>query len=310
MEKAEINSSNTQALSINSHSYEPQVIFIVGPTASGKSSLAMDVAQTFGGEIICADSQTVRTGLDIGTAKPSMKDQKLVRHYMLDVIGPYERFSAAEFKRQAEKCIDVIHRKGKVPIIVGGTGLYIDALLYDFTFKEKPDPTLREALNKKSVAELQKVLVDRKLPLPENEKNPRHLIRVIESNGEVPTKKTIRPGASIIGLDPGREELSRRIESRVDDMLDSNLIYEVESVIKKYGKPPEDWDAIGYRAVADAYLLHTFQTDKSSIALQMSTAHRQYAKRQRAWFKRNRDIKWFEQKAEAMQYIKKHVFRD
>lgn len=286
----------------------PSMVFIVGPTASGKSDVALQIAELCNGEIVCADSQTIRKGLDIGTAKPSKQDQQRVKHHLLDVIGPYEKFSAAEFKRQAEKCIVDIRRKGRTPIIVGGTGLYIDALLFDFSFKDKPNTELREKLSKKSVAELQAEIIEKNLSMPENVKNPRHLIRVIESNGITPDKTDMRNDVVVVGLDPGREALNTRIENRVQSMLNAGLVQEAKEVIRTYGHPPNNWDAIGYKLIVDSFSQED-RPDEGVLAERIIIAHRQYAKRQRAWFKRNKNIVWFEQKADAIEYIKKLISR-
>ncbi len=244
-----------------------KVIFIVGPTASGKSQLAMDIAIRFDGEIICADSQTIRKNLDIGTAKPSERDRMLVQHHMLDIVEPYERFSAADFKTRAQGIIEDIKSRGKLPIVVGGTGLYIDSLIYDFSFRSIPDQAQRRLLETMTVAELRNIIKDRGLELPRNELNPRHLIRTIETNGVKPVRSLPRKDAVVVGIDP-QNMLQERIARRVDYMLSHGFIEEVQRVIEQYGDPPTGWDALGYGIVRSA--LYSEQ-DKEGIAYSRET---------------------------------------
>ncbi len=276
----------------------PKLIAIVGPTASGKSSLAMRIAKEFDGEIIAADSQTVKRGMDIGTAKASKADQALIRHHLLDVIDPYERFTAGEFKRQAELAIADIQKRLKVPIIVGGTGMYIDALLYDFSFREVPDDKRRDELEQKSVEELQAIIQERGLPMPKNDQNKRHLVRVIETDGEIPKRGELKEGTMIIGIMPPKDELQQRIETRIDHMLAEGWIDEAERITAEYGQPPEDWDAIGYSMIVQAA-----RGDAETLRAALISAHKRYAKSQLTWFKRKPDIRWFEQTDEAYEHV-------
>ena len=285
----------------NSSNPTSKILCIVGPTAGGKSRLAMEVARRYDGEIICADSQTIRRGLDIGTAKPSTKDQQLIAHHMLDIIGPYERFSAADFKTRAGDIIEQIRNKGKLPILVGGTGLYIDALLYDFSFRKTADPAIRSELEELSVTELQQRITDKGLALPTNAQNPRHLIRTLESKGVSVLNKKMRQDAVVIGVDP-KEKLDANIARRVEDMLRSGFVHEVFEVLRKFGQAPQSWDAIGYKLVLAAGKQEA-DVDVDYIRRALATAHRQYAKRQRSWFKRNKHITWFEQPEDALEYL-------
>ncbi len=285
---------------------QPPILFIVGPTASGKSKLAMDTAIKYKGEIICADSQTIRRGLDIGTAKPSEDDQKVVPHHLLDVIEPYDRFSVAEFKSLASEAINDILRRGKLPIIVGGTGLYIDALLYNFPFRKSSSSLSRDELEKMNVEQLQSLVVSQGLELPNNSHNPRHLIRTIESQGLASQRDEIRAGAVVIGLDPGKEMLEKRIEKRIQKMIADGFLKELDRVLEKYGNPTNSLDAIGYK-IALTHKDSTGMYDVEQLIKDFETADRQYAKKQRSWFKRNKDIKWFEQQSQAEKYIAKQI---
>lgn len=288
-------------LSKNNPNYRKQrMLFVYGPTASGKSDLAMHVAQHFGGEIIAADSQTVRRGMDIGTAKPTVEDQKAVPHHLLDVIDPYGRFTVFDFKRLAESAIEGIQSRGRLPIIVGGTGLYMDALLYDFSMRPSAGEHSREELEEMRVDQLQGIITDEGYEMPQNKQNPRHLIRTIETQGQVPQKQEPRAGAIIVGIDPGVEKLQQRISLRADAMLEAGLSQEISNLVEKYGSPKQDFDAILYKII---YKNHNI--DANELKEKMIIGDRQYAKKQRSWLRRNDDITWFEDPENAFEYLKK-----
>jgi len=177
------------------------LIVVVGETASGKTATAIEIAKQVDGEIICADSRTVYKGMNIGTAKPTLAEQKEVPHYLLDLIWPNEQFSAAEFKTRAEKCIQDIQSRGKIPIVVGGTGLYVDALLYDFQFGSKAEETLRSKLEQMNDYELTTVMNTKSIDQTNlNTKNRRHVIRAIERGGIVTQNKTLRGDTIVLGI--------------------------------------------------------------------------------------------------------------
>ena len=268
---------------------QPPLIAIVGETASGKSSLAMQIAEKFNGEIICADSRTIYKGMDIGTAKPSVEDQARVPHHLLDVVEPNESFTAADFKRLAFKAIKDISERGKVPLLVGGSGLYVDAVLYDFQFRPPADPARREMLQKFTVEELQLTLLEQDIPLPENARNSRHLIRALETGGEQPEHGELRPNTLLIGLSIDRETLKENVARRVEQMFADGFIDEVRALIATFGVGAPALRAPGYKA-ATAYLEGeaTLQEAKE----QFIQNDLQLAKRQRTWFKRNKSIRW------------------
>ena len=282
-----------------------KVIFIVGPTAGGKSALAMQLAETLGGEIICADSQTIRRDMNIGTAKPSRDDQMRVPHHMLDSIDPYQEYSVAQFKQDAEVCLSAINNRDKIAIVVGGTGLYIDALYYDYQFTTgSKDEALRSELNKKSVEQLQAELVSKGIPLPANDKNPRHLIRAIETEGISSKVKTPMKDSLIIGIDPGRESIAGRIKKRIRLNYEYGLVEELEKLVAKYGPPTRLFDAIAYRFALD-YInaLCSLQEAKELTFI----AERQYAKRQVTWFKRNPALTWFTDGQAAYNFVRSQI---
>jgi tRNA dimethylallyltransferase len=285
--------------------HDNMLIFIVGPTASGKSGLAMELARKFDGEIICADSQTLRKYLDVGTAKPSLNDREEIKHHLLDVIEPYERYSVAQFKELAEEAIIDIHTRGKKPIIVGGTGLYTDALYFDFDVSEdSSNSEYKKELEKKSVKELQEIIRKSEYIMPENENNLRHLIGVILRKGQVREDIVPVPNALIYGLMPEDEVLKSRITMRVEQMFDDGLVEEVSRLIAEYGVPPVKLDAIGYPIVARMINGEIDKTEAKQLFVQ---AHWQYARRQKSWFKRNKNIKWFKEVNTAIEHISNEI---
>lgn len=268
----------------------PSLIVVVGETASGKSALALKLAKEFDGEIICADSWTVYKDFDIGTAKPTRLERAEVPHHLLDVADPSGGFSAAVFQQLAEPVIAAIGRRGKVPILVGGTGLYIDSVLYHYSFLEEPSPELREELNAMSLDELIKRaekqgVLRRDVDL----RNKRRVIRLIESDGQLPERRPLRPNTLIIGLKPPREQLKERIERRTDAMLEAGLEQEVRELAEQYG-----WDCEAMKGVGYAQWRGYFEGSDSlaETRAKIIKATLDLAKRQRTWFKRNKSIQW------------------
>ncbi len=279
----------------------PQILFIVGATATGKSDLALRVAERLGGEIICADSQTIRRGLDIGTAKPSKEQQKRVKHYLIDIVEPYERFSVAEFQQCARQAISEIQVKGKLPIVVGGSGLYVDALFYDYDLSEQEDnQVLRGKLESMTVAELQQYIESQRWPMPENSQNPRHLIGTILRGGKRAQNDVPIIGAQIVGINRTDEDLKARIAKRIQTMFEQGLVDEVQSVLRTFGPPPKKFDALCYPIIS-RYLCGELTLDEAINVLNRSDW--QYVRKQRAWFKRNPYIVWFTDENMAFEHI-------
>lgn len=278
------------------------LIVILGQTASGKSQLGLEVAQAHNGAIIAADSRTIYRGMDIGTAKPSSADQAVVMHYGLDLVTPDETFSAAAFKRYAENVVKDIWSQHKLPIIVGGTGLYIDGLVYDFSFQDTADPRLRAELEKLDLDALaQRAEALGIEPDDVNFLNKRHLVRAIERGGKVGDRRHNRPSnILLIGLRIQKEVLDQRITERVNTMFDNGLIDEVQNLIYQYGADAPGLLAPGYKAVS--------QHLKGDISLEEAREvfirnDRRLAKRQQTWFKRNPDIIWCDSAGEAKDKI-------
>ncbi len=276
---------------------------IVGPTASGKTGLAIELAKKLNGEIICADSRTIYRGMDIGTAKPSNEEQDGVSHYLLDILNPDQSYSAAEFKHDSLKLIGQIKAKDKLPIVVGGTGLYVAGLLYDYEFLAGANNELRAKLEDKDIVWLQTELKDKDIEAYKSIdlQNKRRVIRAIETAGLLKKRSTkLADDWVLIGLNPPMDELEKRIKARTKQMLDSGLVDEVRQLIEQYGKELEPFQTAGYREVIE-YVegKQTFEELEKLVSLHT----RQLAKRQLTWFKRNQDIVWFQDSEQALAYI-------
>ncbi len=276
-----------------------KVIAVVGPTASGKTLYALELAQKLGGEIISADSRLVYKGLNIGTAKPSAEEQCLIPHYMIDIVEPEVDYSAGLFVKDAKKCIDDILSRGKVPIIAGGTGLYFRLLLENYDLPDtKPDYELRKELSKLDFKDLYNILkeLDAEAANIINENDKRRAIRFIEviKQTQVPLSKARgfkEPEYDVewIGLNFPREELYKRINTRVDLMIEQGLVEETKNLLEKHGRISNVTDTIGYREII-AYLDNAMTLEEAIDKLKQNT--RNYAKRQLTWFRKNPEIKW------------------
>ena len=273
------------------------LVVIVGPTASGKSALAMQIAHRHNAEIISADSRAIYRGLDIGTAKPSLQDQALVRHHLVDIRDPDETFSAAEFKNLATQAIADIGSRHKLPILVGGTGLYVDSIIFDYNFGAKANLVERARLNQLSVAELQDLCRENNIDLPINNKNKRHLIRAIESGGLLKDKHVVRENTLVVGIATSREVLKDRIRRRAQEMLDAGVLGEVATAGAAYRWSGEALKGNAYRAFRN--LIQGEETIAEAIekVVQKDAA---LAKRQMTWFKRNPYIVWSEDTNELL----------
>lgn len=265
------------------------LIVIAGPTASGKSALAMQIAKKYGGELICADSRTVYKGMDIGTAKPTQQDRLGVPHHLLDVVEPDEPFTAADFKERALKAITDITSRGKLPIMVGGTGLYVDSVIFDYQFGEKANPDRRTELQGMTVEQLQQMCLMEGISLPENTKNKRHLIRAIELKGLIDHKKSLRPNTLVVALTTDRDNLRGRIRNRAEQMINEGVLDEVKRLGERYGWSGEALTGNIYRILKPVV--------EGALSVQEGvercvTSDMQLAKRQVTWFKRNPYVIW------------------
>jgi tRNA dimethylallyltransferase len=269
----------------------PALVAIVGPTASGKSALAMKAAQMYGGELICADSRTVYKGMDIGTAKPSVQDQAVVPHHLLDSVRPNEPFTAADFKAAANGVIEAIHNRGRVPILVGGTGLYIDSVLFDFEFGEPADLKRRAELQQMTTEALQDLCRQNNIEIPINDQNKRHLIRAIELGGLPKNNRDVRPNTLVVGISTDREVLRQRAERRAQAMLRAGITDEVQRLANEYGWESEAMTGNIYRIFRG--VIEGMKSGQEALK-EVVTSDMQLAKRQMTWFRRNPHIVWGE----------------
>ncbi len=302
---SELRAPSPQSRTLN---FEPPLIAIVGPTASGKTALAIKLAEKVDGEIIAADSRTIYKGMDVGTAKPTKVEQARIPHHGLDLVEPGEYFTAADFKSYADKKIAEIRSRGKVPFLVGGTGLYVDAVLFDYKFAGKANPTLREELQKLSLRQLHDYCAKNNVSLPKDSKNKRYVIRAIERksiNGQgrsIPIDNCI-----IVGITTERSQLRTRIAERTEHLFENGVVEEARRLGKKYGWESEAMTANVYPLVK-SYLLGSSTLEE--IKEKFTTLDWRLAKRQLTWLRRNKYIQWLPlQEAESylLAAIAKHV---
>ena len=287
-------------MSVNSaKKTKSKVIAVVGPTASGKTAYSIELAEKIGGEIISADSRLVYKGLDIGTAKPTIEEQKGIPHYMIDIVEPEVEYSAGLYVKEARKCIDDILSRGKSPIIAGGTGLYFRILLEQYDLPEvPPNYQLREELKKLDSTELHSILRDLDSEAADKiyENDKKKLLRYIEIIKSTGKKISEASGISEpefdvewIGCNFPRDILYERINKRVDMMIENGLIEETKQLLNKHGRINNLLYTIGYQEII-SYLDGEMTLDEASALLKQNS--RRYAKRQLTWFRKNENIKW------------------
>ena len=269
---------------------ELPLVVICGPTASGKTGLAIELAQQCGGEIICADSRTVYKGMDIGTAKPTAQEQALVPHWGLDLVEPGERFTAADFKQYATQKIAEIRARGNVPFLVGGTGLYVDSIVLDYQFGGDVNTTQRQNLEKMTVEELKRYCSKNNITLPENDKNKRHLVRTIERNN-ISVKRREQPieNCFVVGIATDRNVLRERIAARSEQLFANGVVDEAKSLGKKYGWENEAMTGNIYPIAHD---LLSGSITLAEAKEKFETLDWRLAKRQMTWLRRNDFIHW------------------
>ncbi len=287
---------------------KPTVIVICGPTASGKTALSIELAKKINGEIISADSMQIYKYMDIGSAKPTREEMDGINHYMLDFVEPNIRYSVADYKKQAEVCIEKILEKGKVPIVVGGTGLYVNSLIYGIEYNEiKLDNEYRAKLEKIADEEGLETLFNKALKIDPvamakiscNDK--KRILRVLEIYHETGKTKTeqeiesrskeIKYNYKVFAINMDREILYNRINKRVDIMIEKGLIEEVKNLILKYDKLPTAIQGLGYKETKE-YIEGKITKEEMVDKIKMET--RRYAKRQLTWFKKNKQTIWID----------------
>ena len=298
------------------------IVAICGPTGVGKSDLAIYLAKELNGEIINFDSVQFYKDLNIGSAKPGEEERKLVRHHLFDILSPDEEFNAVKFVELADQVIEELWERKVLPIMVGGTGLYLRAFEYGI-FEVKVKDGLREELKKKAEYSLKELYEELKKLDPEYAKkiSPNDRVRIVRAleviystgkkfsdfHKENPFFKKKRREIIKVGLILPREELYKRINQRVLRMIEKGWVEEVKALLEK-GYPPDSkaFKAIGYKNLVD-YLLNKISLEKAIKLIQRDT--RRYAKRQITWFKKEPDITWFfpEEKEKVLKFVKERL---
>lgn len=283
-----------------------KVIVICGPTASGKTNLSIELAKKIDGEIVSCDSMQIYKDMSIGTAKPTIEEMQGIKHYLIDYVSPEVRYSVAEYKKDAIKAIQDIINKRKVPIVVGGTGLYVESLIYGIEYSEiKEDLEYRKQLDEIEKEEgLEKLYemaykIDKKSLEKISCNDKKRICRILEiyhSTGKTKTeleKESRKNGPQydyiLLGINMEREKLYERINKRVDIMIKNGLIEEVQQLITKYNDFPTAMQGLGYKEVVE-YLKGVISKEEMIEKIKMET--RRYAKRQLTWFKKYKNIMW------------------
>lgn len=295
------------------------LIIICGPTATGKSDLALDLALEIGAEIINADSMQLYRGMDIGTAKLALDERRGIPHHLLDILNVSEDASVADYQLRARRVISEIHERGKAAIVVGGTGLYIKSIIDEMNFPET-DPAIRIRLEEEAealgTAELfsRLQLLDPEAAATIDSANTRRIIRaleVIEVTGRpysanLPSDESVLyPNALHIGLSMSRESLAPRIQARVMKMWEQGLVQEVSTLIEEgLLKGSTAQRAIGY---AQTIRLIQGEISEAMAIEETVTATRQYVRRQETWFKRDQRIQWIGEDLPRLQFILERI---
>lgn len=287
---------------------KPKVIVICGPTASGKTALSIELAKKIDGEIISADSMQIYQDMDIGTAKPTKEEMDGIPHHLIGCISPEERYSVARYKKDAIKKIDEVLQRGKYPIIVGGTGLYVDSLVNGIEYDDvKIDLEYRSKLEELVEEQGLESVYDKAMQIdPEamkkiSKNDKKRIFRILEiynatgktkTQQEIESRKKENPyDFKVFGINMEREKLYERINLRVDIMMKQGLVQEVENIVKIYKGFPTAMQALGYKEVVE-YLKG--EVNEEEMVEKIKRESRRYAKRQITWFKRNENIIWLD----------------
>lgn len=284
-----------------------KLIVILGPTASGKTELALELAEKFDAEIVSADSRQIYKEMNIGTAKPSKKEL----HHLIDIIKPDQEFTLAQYKNKALKIIKDIQERNKLPLLVGGTGLYIQSIVDNLKIPQvKPDKELRKELEKMTNQELFEKLkkLDKEAISFIDINNKRRLIRALEVCliTKKPFSQQREKGKKLfnvlqIGIKTNKEELEKRIDKRTEKMIEMGLVNEVKNLLKKYSPDLPAMNSIGYQEIIQ-YLKEEIDLNKVKELIKKHT--QQYAKRQMTWFKRDKRINWINNYKEAEKLVR------
>ncbi len=274
----------------------------------GKTALSIEIAKRVHGEIVSADSMQIYKEMDIGSAKPTKEEMEGIPHYLLDFVSPKERYSVADYKKEATKAIEEILKKGKTPIVVGGTGLYIDALIYNIDYPEiEFDETYRKQLERRVEQEGLPSLYEEanqideqamKRISPNDQKRILRVLEVYHQTGKTKTEqelmsrqKEVPYDYQVYALTMPREQLYDRINKRVDIMLEQGLVEEVKKILETYPEIPTAMQALGYKEIKE-YLEGNVEKEEAIETIKQET--RRYAKRQLTWFRKNKQTKWLD----------------
>ena len=287
---------------------KPVVIVICGPTASGKTALSIELAKKINGEVVSADSMQIYKDMDIGSAKVTPEEMEGIKHYLIDFVSPDERYSVANYKQDAKKAIKEIISKGKIPIVVGGTGLYVDSLIYEIEYNNiEIDEEYRKSLEVIKEKDGLEVLYKKAMEIdPEamekiSSNDSKRIMRVLEiyhSTGKTKTQqeaesrtKEIHFDYKVFAINMEREKLYDRINRRVDIMLEKGLVEEVKNLLANYKEFPTAMQGLGYKEVRD-YLENKLSYE--DMVEKIKQESRRYAKRQLTWFRKNKETIWIE----------------
>lgn len=297
---------------------KPKLVAVVGPTASGKTARGIALAKALGGEIVSADSRQIYRGMDIGTAKPNAAERGAIPHHLIDIKNPDEQYTVADYKQDAIVAINDIIMRGRVPVLVGGTGLYVRAVVDNLDIpKTRANPELRMKIERE-IADDGLDVVFKKLAALDPEaayvvdpKNPRRVVRALEvalATGKPFTEQRTKSEplfeTLMLGLNPPPEVLRERIDRRVDEMIRHGLVDEVKKLIKKYGGTTVAFDAIGYREII-ASLNGTLSLEAAIAEIKKNTL--QYAKRQMTWFRKGNRVQWVSGPDDALSFTHKFL---
>lgn len=282
---------------------KPKIVVICGPTASGKTALGIKVAQQANGEIISSDSMQIYKDMDIGTAKPTPEERAQAVHHLIDFVSPDQRYSVADFKKDATEKIEDILSRGKLPIIVGGTGLYVNSLIHNIEYKEEiTDIEYRNELEKVDLETLYKQAqeIDPEAAAKVSQNDRKRITRILEiyhttgktkTQMEAESRKEVKYDYKIFVLTPERDKLYERINLRVDLMMQAGLVDEVKQLLQKYKEFPTAMQGLGYKEVKE-YLDGEITEEEMIEKIKQESRH--YAKRQLTWFRQYKDATWLD----------------
>lgn len=286
-----------------------KVIVIAGPTASGKTALSIELAKKINGEIISSDSMQIYKDMNIGTAKVTKEEMQGIKHYLIDNVLPTQRYSVSNFKKDSEKAIEEILAKGKVPIVVGGTGLYIDSLIYGIEYQDMEfDEEYRNKLMKQAETEdglkaifEQAKQIDEQAMVNISPNDKKRIIRILEIYKATGKNKTeqerlsrlngVKYDFKVFAINMERSKLYERINKRVDLMIEQGLVEEVKNLKEKYDCFPTAMQGLGYKEV-DQYLSEKLTYEEMIEKIKQES--RRYAKRQLTWFRKNKETIWLQ----------------